>query len=164
MDMATIQQLLRQVDADIAEVEERLSELQAIRAYILRLNEHPPQESEAEAAPQSHQPDETLGGRFSKLSAAKAAVIVLREHGKPMHIKQLIRAVLAGGYPSTPRKVRSTLSTNMHRQPGLFEKVGRATFGLTEWHTDDHRESDDGGDVASADAATQPGEADRSQS
>lgn len=133
MDSNAVDELVRQVDADIAAAQARLRELHAVRGYILSLGSSHPQQNGCGGSGSAGTVPQAASGRFRDTSAAKAAAVVLRERGRPMHIKHIVRAILDGGYPSTPRKVRSTLSTNMHRQPDTFWKVRRATFGLAEW-------------------------------
>ncbi len=73
--------------------------------------------------------------RFKGISAVKAAEVVLRENGKPMHIKELTNAVLAGGYDRQRdfKKLRLALYTNLVRSERFLKAPEGAVFALTEW-------------------------------
>ncbi len=76
--------------------------------------------------------------RFKNKSAVEAAGIVLREHGKPMHINEIIDEVLKGGYSKQldRKKMYYALYSSLQelaKKPQIFKKVAPATFGLIEW-------------------------------
>ena len=76
-------------------------------------------------------------GRFENCSAPEAAEIVLQEHGKEMHVKDVVREVLKGGYKgqTNKNKLYGNLFTRMSRKPKVFKRNKRkkATFGLVDW-------------------------------
>lgn len=77
--------------------------------------------------------------RFRDKSSVTAAKLVLRDFGRPMHLKDIVTAILKGGYErqTDPHKLYSTLFTNLKRRPETFKKVDgkRGVFGLVEWAT-----------------------------
>jgi len=76
--------------------------------------------------------------RFEGKSALEAAETVLREHGKPLTLKAIVRVILQGGFNkyTEPRKLYVNLyPTLASRHPDKFRRVEgeRATFALVEW-------------------------------
>ena len=67
--------------------------------------------------------------RFKGKSMAEAAEIILREHGRPLHVKAMLQLIANGGYPK-PKYV--SLYPTLKRRPAFY-KAGEAKFGLTEW-------------------------------
>jgi len=74
--------------------------------------------------------------RFRGKSAIVAAETVLRERGRAMHMKDIVKAILDGGYDKQldPHKLYSSLFTNLRRRHEVFRKAERkpATFALAE--------------------------------
>jgi hypothetical protein len=77
------------------------------------------------------------GGKadVSRLSGPKAALAVLEEIGRPLHVMELIAQMQARGYRSNdpPGKIRQGLVGALHKKGGPFRKVRKATFGLVAW-------------------------------
>jgi hypothetical protein len=76
--------------------------------------------------------------RFRNKTAIEAAEAVLREHGSPMHLNEIVSAVIDGGYEKHTNKYK--LYSNLfpalsRRRKDLFAKIEGvpATFGLVEW-------------------------------
>ena len=83
-------------------------------------------------------------GRFADKSAPEAAEIVLKERAKPMHLKEIAEAILAGGYAGQKdlKKLYANLYTTMTRRKAhVFRKVKgqAATFGLQAWIETDEK-------------------------
>lgn len=77
--------------------------------------------------------------RFKAMSAPKAAEIVLRENGKPMHLEKVSREIIKGGYTDQldPKRLYLNLFSTLKRMADkgrVFKKDNRpAMFGLVEW-------------------------------
>jgi len=75
--------------------------------------------------------------RFKGATSVAAAEIILRENGAPMHLDDIIDAILKGGYEKQrdQKKLYFTLFANLARKAKVFAKVPEkpATFGLVEW-------------------------------
>ena len=127
--MATIEQfriMIAEVEADVAKADESLRELRAVAKYLRkRINGHIANMPVLPGVEVS-EPDSKPYGKV-KLPAAMAAV--LEERGAPMHMNEIARALVQGGYKdreSLPVSVASTAK----RRADLFEKVGPATYAL----------------------------------
>lgn len=70
---------------------------------------------------------------------------VLLENKRPMHVREIMRALEAKGYAIPDKnRVRDIISggvTRKARQDSVFTHVGRGTFGLLEWNEDDANET-----------------------
>lgn len=75
--------------------------------------------------------------RFKNSTAVKSAEIVLQEHGKPMHLNNIITAIIEGGHIQKDKnKLYQNLYSAMTRKRiDIFKRTKdkRATFGLREW-------------------------------
>ena len=82
----------------------------------------------AELARKGIKPEtETRGptpGRFVGVGVVKAAEVVLREAGKPMHFKEIHRLLEQGGV----RAKSTSVSIMLKRYPQRFERVGPGQF------------------------------------
>lgn len=80
-----------------------------------------------------------LPGPYSEMSGPAAAEAVLREAGKALHIKEIVKRMVAGGYQTADQaKYRQSLYANLARQPKRFKKVKtkKATFDLVKQEAD----------------------------
>ncbi len=82
----------------------------------------------AEATPLRYQPGETMVAFAERVVAAAA---------RPVHLKDILTAVIAGGYPlRSPHSMRLSLARTLDRKVerySVFTKPGPATYGLIEW-------------------------------
>jgi hypothetical protein len=58
---------------------------------------------------------------------------VLRDAGKPIHIKELQSALLERGVPLPGRGTEANLIVRLKRSDGRFVRTGRGTYGLSEF-------------------------------
>ncbi len=122
---------LTQATAERNELLNRVEKLNAVIEYLQKLG--------GRAEPTAN----TLAGtleiaaseRFKGISAVKAAEAVLKGNRKPMHIKELTNAVLAGGYDRQRdfKKLKLALYTNLVRSERFLKAPEGAVFALTEW-------------------------------
>ncbi len=72
----------------------------------------------------------------------KAAAVVLKEAGEPLHVNQIMERMMAGGWrPTSPKSFRTSLVGSLDRgskpeTPGWFLKPSPATYGLRDWELD----------------------------
>ena len=74
--------------------------------------------------------------KYDGMSAPVAAETVLREHGKPLHLRKIIDKMYNGGYSEQPdpKKLYNNLYTTMKlRKKKVFKMVKPAVFALVEW-------------------------------
>ena len=57
---------------------------------------------------------------------------VLRQAGKPLHIKEIIRGIEAGGHKVMKTTVIGNLSRYV-KDKRVFYRAGISTYGLLEW-------------------------------
>ncbi len=71
--------------------------------------------------------------RFSGLSAARSAEIILKERGEPMHLDDIGNVLRAGGYPHAedPRRLSLSLRKSLDRD-NRFIRVRAGTYDLKE--------------------------------
>lgn len=108
-----------------------LTKLEATIQYLESVLEIEPSSMTEASSP--GQPETKV---FKGISAPKAAERVLREHGRPMHLKKIIEKMISGGFDgqTDTKKLYSNLYTTINkRKPGVFKKVKKATFALKEW-------------------------------
>jgi hypothetical protein len=73
----------------------------------------------------------------------EAAFMILKEHGKPLHIKEIIHIALAKGMIETKGKTPDlTLTSDLHQENKRrakrgknlrFHYLGKGIWGLSEW-------------------------------
>ncbi|MBM4042932.1 MAG: hypothetical protein FJ290_30960 [Planctomycetes bacterium] len=119
-----------------AEREAAMAEVRKLDSVIQRLEElvgaGASEPASADATPPSAaaQPSSRFAAGVTALGAAE---IVLREAGKPMRVRLIADALIAGGFPSPPAKIMSTLNSNLRRRGKIFVWASPGHFGLTEW-------------------------------
>ncbi|MFC1865795.1 winged helix-turn-helix domain-containing protein [Chloroflexota bacterium] len=83
----------------------------------------------------------------------EAAYIILKEYGRPLHLKEIIRIALKKKMIKTKGKTpESTLNSNFYKENKRraergedlrFYRVGKAMWGLTEWGLASKKEETD---------------------
>lgn len=58
---------------------------------------------------------------------------ILREAGKPLHIKELQAALLERGIPLPGKGTEANLIVRLQRSDGRFMRTGRGTYGLPQF-------------------------------
>jgi len=77
------------------------------------------------------------GDQFAELSGASAAEVILRDAGKPLHIKAIVQEMISRGFrQKDPKKLYATLYSNMIRQKKRFKAFGEGRFGLVNSQED----------------------------
>ncbi len=77
--------------------------------------------------------------KLRTMTMIKAAAVVLKEAGEPLHVDQIMERMVAGGWkPNSPKSFRTSLVGSLDRgsrpdTPGWFAKPGPATYGLRDW-------------------------------
>ncbi|MCE5272406.1 winged helix-turn-helix domain-containing protein [bacterium] len=144
---ALIRQILverEQVKQKLEPLQKRLEQLNSVVQYI---------EESADVSFDSYQEQSTIetpftsanqvpSQKYKNIPMIQAAEKVLRENGKPMHMKDIIQGILDGGYEQQkdPKRIYQSLySTMSKRKPEVFYKIKnkQATFGLSEWKEKD---------------------------
>ncbi len=70
---------------------------------------------------------------FTALSGPGAAEVVIRQAGKPLHMKDIMSRMKAMGYQITNEgKFYGNLFTAMSRQPDRFKRVGKGVWTLKD--------------------------------
>jgi len=121
------QKIVAMLDQEIASLEADLSSLRSKRALFnghgSRTNVVIPGKSSVEQT-----------NFFTRADSGFAlAMKVLRENGKPMHVEEIVKAVLAKGKNISSRNLKTGIY-RAARKPKLFKREGPGIFGLLEWH------------------------------
>jgi hypothetical protein len=72
----------------------------------------------------------TRSRRTKTSDLAQQVAEVLLEHGAPMHIKEIVRALADKGHPMTARNPVATLAVALSRRTQEFQRTAPNTFGL----------------------------------
>ena len=127
--MATREQIrimLAEVEADVTKTEESLRELRAVAKYLrTRINGHI-HNTPVLPGMKIHHP---TAKPFRRMKLPAAMQIVLRECGGEMHMKEIAKALVEGGYKDRKTLPVSVASTAARRDD-LFVKVAPATYTL----------------------------------
>jgi hypothetical protein len=68
------------------------------------------------------------------VSLSEVASKVLRQHGSPLHYKELTRRVEATGFKIQGLNPEATLLALLHRTGDQFSRTGRGIWALKEWN------------------------------
>lgn len=74
--------------------------------------------------------------RLENMSGAKACEIVLREHGNPMLLKDIVKEIKKSGFGKDrthTQLYRSLFTTLRTHRSDVFKRTGVGEFGLVEW-------------------------------
>lgn len=127
--MATPEQfkiMLAEVEADVVKTEESLRELRAVAKYLRkRINGH----VDNNPVLPGINAGEMVSKPYAKVKLPTAMEAVLKERGAPMHMNDIARALVQGGYKNRESLAVSVASTAKRRED-LFDKVGPATYSL----------------------------------
>jgi hypothetical protein len=72
------------------------------------------------------------GVRFVGMTVSNAAAAMLSESGRPMHAKEILKELEAGGVVIRSRTPINTLVSALSRAKDRFERTGPNTFRLVE--------------------------------
>jgi len=92
-------------------------------------------------------PQERDMGRFASMTAARAAAVVLEEHGAEMHVKKIAESLQEGGYPhgTNGNQLYTTLIACLSQKKATFVRVKPATYDLKERYDKlNHTETSEG--------------------
>jgi len=129
--------VLQAIKDDIAAKQSELERLRDIEAYLMnrlrQLRSASPSET-GPTGPKTQTPTAHYVGQ-SQLELAKSVLVEAR---RPLHIDQIVDAMIAKGYEtSTPRKtVRGSVYAALFRSKKDVRKVGRGKFALIAWGHD----------------------------
>lgn len=72
---------------------------------------------------------EPVSTRFSDRTITQACTLLLREHGRPLHVNELYNLLVAGGMPFTGNNPTISIAVSLNRNR-RFKKVAPGTFDL----------------------------------
>lgn len=117
---AMLRRLLASYDTKIAAAEHAAEKLRVLRRAVVLLLE-----GEGERVEQKP----TVTGPYTQLTVPDAAERVLREHGGPMPVDEITKAVIEGGWRTKAKQPKFTVTGALLRDK-RFERCGRATYRL----------------------------------
>lgn len=127
---------IREKEAEIQELE---YQLRAARAYVQAMQDA------MKLVPNDADGSDSENGSEVVVrpgSAIEAAIKVLRERGKPMHIMDLLPAIGREATPENRASVGSSLASYV-RKGQIFTRPAPNTYGLVEWGTPTSTDPDD---------------------
>lgn len=72
---------------------------------------------------------EPISNRFADRTITQACTLLLREHGRPLHVNELYNMLVAGGLPFTGNNPTISIAVSLNRNR-RFRKVAPGTFDL----------------------------------
>jgi hypothetical protein len=114
---------LERARADLARAQKRLDAAQD-RVRLL---------DQLSALEQDKSGDAVKDARQSSVDFLDACEQILRDVGKPLHLKELQSALLERGVPLPGRGTEANLIVRLQRSDGRFVRTGRGTYGLPEF-------------------------------
>ena len=72
---------------------------------------------------------EPISNRFADRTITQACTLLLREHGRPIHVNELYNMLVAGGLPFTGNNPTISIAVSLNRNR-RFRKVAPGTFDL----------------------------------
>ncbi len=72
---------------------------------------------------------EPISNRFTDRTITQACTLLLREHGRPLHVNELYNMLVAGGLPFTGNNPTISIAVSLNRNR-RFRKVAPGTFDL----------------------------------
>src|SRR3972149_8853425 len=122
-EIKELQARLAPVEREVRVKQEKLAAIER----LLDLEAHP-----FETIPAHTSTSHTVGVNTKKV--ADVAYEVLREGGRPMHYKDLHKAILQAGFEIRGKDPATNLIAHISGDP-RFERVERGTYALKEWKT-----------------------------
>ncbi len=114
---------LERAQVDVARAQKRLEEAQNRLRLLNQLL----------ALEQGKSSDAVKDTRQDPVYFLDACEQILRDAGKPIHIKELQSALLERGVPLPGRGTEANLIVRLKRSDGRFVRTGRGTYGLPEF-------------------------------
>lgn len=123
---STLRQLLAEYDGRINRAKTELQRLEDLRnAAMILLENETLGESKDKPAPTSDMP-------YSSISVTEGAEMILRKHGNQvMHVNDILKNLLKGGWNSNAKNPKLTVSGTLFRAK-QFEKMGGNKFRLVD--------------------------------
>jgi hypothetical protein len=128
MNVASYGQIHADVTEDIARLEAELADLRSLRKYL----ENKAKLDGRKTGDLKHN-DLPKSNRFANAKQIDAAAIILREASEPLKTREIVRRLVAGGFPATDlARLKTSLFTTMTRKDTVFAKAGAGLWKLKE--------------------------------
>jgi hypothetical protein len=134
--VAEPQDLLAEVQRDIADLESQLTELRIVERWLAgrpARNGKAPQAALPTSPARSEPQLKEANKAYLRMTVREAAVDVLRKAAMPLKTREITEALLRGGYPTAnPETMHSTVFSTLDREVTIFTKVAPGLWALAD--------------------------------
>ena len=124
IDLDQVRQDIAQKEQVVSQAQRELDDLRAVERYLESQN------GSSRGAGSVGAVGRIAGASLAGMTLHDAVAQVMREHGKPMRVGEIVDVLQAANYGTHLKHPRNAVYTALNRKENLFKKLGTGLWGV----------------------------------